>query len=157
MKKREKLEKKREHMEKREIAIWHIVVEWSDDNNSQTHGMDVSGHEESIGEGPKFGGFLQIPQFKIDMCHVRVLHIFLNIDPCLMIFVPLESCDWEFSNGPNFIKNWYILRKVWRNRNNIIANRRSAYLLCCRGFGVRPGRPGPARPCHAVTLSRTSG
>ena len=47
-----------------------------------------------------------------DIVHVvsfRFLHIFLTIDPFLMIFVPLESLY-------KLIKNGSILRKIWSNR-----------------------------------------
>ena len=46
----------------------------------------------------------------------RFLHIFLNIDPFLMKFVPFESSRSQLSNGTNFIKNGSILRKLWANQ-----------------------------------------
>ena len=46
----------------------------------------------------------------------RFLHIFLNIDPFLMKFVPFESSHSQLSNGTRIIKNGSILRKIWRNR-----------------------------------------
>ena len=84
---------------------WAVTV-------AKTHGIDVVQHAESIGEGPNFGGVRQIAELKIDLCHVRFLHIFLNIDPFLMIFVPFESSQSQLSNGTKIIKNGSILRKI---------------------------------------------
>ena len=52
----------------------------------------------------------------------RFLHIFLNIDPFLMKFVPFESSHSQLSNGTKIIKNGSILRKIWRNRSSITNN-----------------------------------
>ena len=59
--------------------------------NAQILGIDEPQHPKSIGEGPHFGGIRQAPQLKFDLCYVRFLYIFFNIDPFLMIFAPLES------------------------------------------------------------------
>ena len=44
------------------------------------------------------------------------LHIFLNIDPFLMIFAPFECRRCQLSNGAKIIKNGCILKKLWINR-----------------------------------------
>ena len=49
----------------------------------------------------------------------RFVRSFLNIDPFLMKFVPLESSRFQLSNGTYFIKNGSILRKLWIIRNNM--------------------------------------
>ena len=46
----------------------------------------------------------------------RFLHNFLNIDPFLMILVPIESSRSPLSNGIKIIKNGSILRKLWADR-----------------------------------------
>ena len=58
---------------------------------------------------------------------IRLPQSFLDIDPFLTIFMPLESWDWELSNGINIIKNGHILRKLWTDRENWSTSRTNNY------------------------------
>ena len=49
----------------------------------------------------------------------RSAHNFLNINPFLMIFAPIESWDRYLSIGMGFIKNGPIFRELWRFRKII--------------------------------------
>ena len=48
----------------------------------------------------------------------RLVHNFLIIDPFLTMFMPLESWEWELSNGIKIIKNGHVLRKLWVYQGN---------------------------------------
>ena len=84
--------------------IWIILLISTDDGNRRFSTFWVD--------------FRRSSRLRRSLMVFRFLHIFLNMYPFVMTFAPLESWDWELSNGTNFIKNGYILRKLWGNRND---------------------------------------
>ena len=66
-------------------------------------------------EGPESLSEFPISEGGMDKMVIECAQNFLNMDPFLMIFAPLESWDWKLSNGAKIVKNGPMLRKLWRN------------------------------------------
>ena len=71
----------------------------------------------------------------------RLVHNFLIIDPFLTIFMPLESWEWELSNGIKITKNGHVLRKLWADQWNHPGSPRG--IAVKRGEGVDIERKNP--------------
>ena len=82
-------------------------------------GRGINGKTGDLGPLPKCL-FRKISEAWIDPSKFKSVFTCVNMCPFLTRLVPLESFHSQLSNGTNFIKNGYILRKSWRNRSYIV-------------------------------------